>query len=278
MAGQENLTEPFEIIVVDNGSRIPPSEVCAAFGAKLLIQPVPGPGPARNMGAAASTGGILAFIDADCVADPRWLAEICGYFRDNPDAEIIGGDVRVGCKEPGRPTWLEAYESVFAYRMKEYIARQGFTGTGNLAMRRTTFDAVGPFGGIEIAEDRDWGQRALAMGRITRYCASMIVFHPARENFSEIARKWQRHIAHDLEAMRAKPAWRVRWLARAMAVAASPAYEIIRISLSDRISGPRARLLAFAGVVMIRFYRAAVMCNAAFSGDAPSMAQRWNRA
>lgn len=278
LSRQENLTDEVEIIVVDNGSRVPPGELCAEFGARLLTQPVPGPGPARNLGAARASGELLAFIDADCIAAPDWLAEIAKYFRDHPDAEIVGGDVRIGCENLAHPTWLEAYESIFAYRMKEYIAREGFTGTGNLAVRRTTFEAVGPFGGIEIAEDLEWGKRALRLGRRTRYCQTMVAFHPARKNFSEIAGKWQRHIAHDLEATRRQPGWRARWLAKAVAVALSPAFEVLRISQSDRVSGVRSRLLAFGGVVLIRLYRARVMCGATFAEDSSSMARRWNRA
>jgi hypothetical protein len=162
--------------------------------------------------------------------------------------------------------------------MKEYISKQGFTGTGNLAMRAVTFAAVGPFGGIGIAEDRDWGQRALRMGRRTHYCASMIAYHPARRSFAEIARKWERHIAHDFEAVRSKAGWRLRWLARTAAVAASPPYEIVRIGLSDRLRGLRSRTLALAGVTLIRAYRARVMLSLAFGGSAPSLAARWNRA
>jgi glycosyltransferase involved in cell wall biosynthesis len=272
------VTKPFELIVVDNGSQVLPAETCAAFNAKLLIQPIPGPGPARNLAAANAEGDCLAFIDADCTAAPDWIAEIERCFRDHPEIEIIGGDVRVARRDPKRTTWLEAYESVFAYRMKEYIAKQGFTGTGNLAVRSRTFAVVGPFGGIEIAEDREWGQRARQLGYRTHYCATMIAYHPARRNFSEIARKWQRHIAHDFEVARAKRWWWPRWMLRAMAVAVSPAFEIVRISLSDRIDGPRARILAWLGVFLIRFYRSGVMCSLAFGGNSPNLVTHWNRA
>ncbi len=76
--------------------------------------------------------------------------------------------MRIARVDPERPTALEAYECVHAYRMKEYIEKQGFTGTGNLALRRDVFEVVGPFGGLHIAEDLDWGQRSGRMGyRIT---------------------------------------------------------------------------------------------------------------
>ena len=129
-----------------------------------MFQPIPGPGPARNMGTAAAKGDILAFIDADCVAAPGWLAAMEQRFAAAPEVPVLGGDVRILQINPGRLTWLEAYESVFAFRMKKYIQEKGFTGGGNLAIRAPVFKAVGNFLGINIAEDTEWGQRATVNG------------------------------------------------------------------------------------------------------------------
>src|SRR5690606_3971666 len=104
-----------EIIVVDNGSKHFPEDICSRFsGVRLLLQLVPGPGPARNLGVAAAKGEILAFIDADCVPDPGWLAAIARRFAEAPGVPILGGDVRILQADPARPTWIEAYECVFA--------------------------------------------------------------------------------------------------------------------------------------------------------------------
>lgn len=213
LLAQGGLKQEVEIIVVDNGSQPTPIEICSLFpGITLLHERTPGPGPARNLGVSRAKGDILAFIDADCAAHPGWLSEIERCFSEREDIGIIGGDVRIACQDPGRLTLLEAYESVFAFRMKEYIAKQGFTGTGNLAVRARILSAVGPFGGIQIAEDRDWGQRALRLGFRTHYCPHMIVFHPARKSLAEIARKWDRHVAHDFQRVRSEPGWWPRWI------------------------------------------------------------------
>jgi glycosyltransferase involved in cell wall biosynthesis len=132
--------QPDEIIVVDNGSNVLPTSVCDSFsGVRLLVEPTPGPGPARNTGVGASQGEVLAFIDADCIADRDWLTTATAEMAD-PAAMILGGDVRISCADPKRLTVLEAYESIYAYRMDRYIAREGFTGTGNLVVRRSTMD------------------------------------------------------------------------------------------------------------------------------------------
>jgi glycosyltransferase involved in cell wall biosynthesis len=267
-----------EIIVVDNGSRISPEDICASFpNVTLLHQPIPGPGPARNLGVSAASGEILAFIDADCVASSCWLAAIQRRFAHSPNAGILGGNVCILYEDEQRPTLLEAYESVFAFRMKEYIERQGFTGGGNLAVRARVFAEVGNFRGIDVAEDTEWGQRANRLGFRVRYEPEMIVHHPARRTFAELAAKWDRHIAHDYVQARSEPFWWPRWIARSVAVAMSPAAELGRILVSDRLAGARARVLALLGVIRIRLYRAGVMLALATGRNASQLSSRWNR-
>lgn len=281
LLAQEPLAEAgvpgFEIIVCDNGSKTLPEAQCAVDPRiRLVREPEPGPGPARNRGVAEAQGALLAFIDADCTAAPHWLARIAGHFATSPD-QIIGGDVYIAREDAsGRATLLEAFESVYSYRMKEFIDKQGFTGTGNLAMRAEVMQQVGPFAGIGVAEDRDWGQRALAQGRETIYVPDMIVYHPARKSFAELREKWARHMAHDCVEMRRKSFWRLRWGLRAAAMAASPAAEIPYILRSKLVSGPREKALAFVGLTRIRLYRARVMAEMLVR-DPETISGAWNR-
>jgi glycosyltransferase involved in cell wall biosynthesis len=268
---------PDEIVVVDNGSRDMPGKVCADFdGVRLLQELTPGPGPARNRGIAESKGDILAFIDADCLADPDWLKEAEAAMR-GPDAQILGGDVRIAYVDPSRLTMLEAYESIYAYRMDRYIAREGFTGTGNLVVRRDVLEAVGPFAGLSVAEDRDWGQRATGMGYRIRYVPSMKVYHPARDDFAQLTKKWDRHMAHDFSAAAETRGGKLRFLIKTLAMAPSAFVEFPRVLFSDRVSGLRSRFLAFAGLVRIRFYRAAKMVWLLAGGDPARLSGAWNR-
>lgn len=262
-----------EIIVVDNGSRAPLDQVAQQFpNVRFLEQAEPGPGLARNIGVAAASADMLLFIDADCRAHPRWIASAAAALGR---AEIIGGDVQIDRVDPARPTALEGYESVFAYRQARYIAREGFSGTGNLAMKRPIFDAVGPFGGIAIAEDRDWGQRARALGYVTHYVPEMIVYHPARKSFDELAEKWRRHIAHDLAKHRSSGGSTLGWRLRALAMIASIVPHSLAIMGSQRLAGLRNRLNAIGLLARIRWFRCAEMLRQARIGT--SGASKWNR-
>lgn len=268
---------PDEIIVVDNGSKQMPEDICAAAGDILLLhQPAPGPGPARNLGIARARGDILAFIDADCLADPNWVAAAEAAMAEE-GAQILGGDVRIAYENPDNLTVLEAYESIYAYRMDRYIAREGFTGTGNLVIRPEVFEDVGPFAGIGLAEDRDWGQRATARGYTIRYVAGMKVYHPARETFDQLRQKWDRHMAHDFTRDRSSTKGKIKWLAKTLAMGLSPLAEVPRVLASDRISGLRNKGLALAGLARIRAYRAGRMVQLMFGGDPEALSGRWNR-
>lgn len=268
---------PDEVFVVDNGSREMPVAICAGHpGVTLLSEATPGPGPARNRGIAAATGDVLAFIDADCIADPGWLVAIEAQMAD-PAAQILGGDVRIALADPARMTMVEAYETVYAYRMDRYIARQGFTGTGNLAVRRAILADVGPFAGIGVAEDMDWGRRATARGYRLRFVPQMRVYHPARANLTELAVKWDRHLAHEYIAARSAPRQRLKWLAKTLAMPFSPLAELPQLLTTDRLTTPGQRALALAALTRIRLHRARRMAWLTLGGNPETLAGAWNR-
>jgi GT2 family glycosyltransferase len=252
----------FEIIVVDNGSvRIPKDIVANHSGARLLRELQPGPGLARNFGVRAATADIIAFIDADCRAHRDWLRNALQTIRSSPEGTVLGGDVRIWRSRWNASTAIEAYESVFSYRFKWFIERHGFCGTGNLVVRRTDYEKAGPFAGIDIAEDVEWGQRARSAGLRFRYVPEMAIFHPARRSLQELCVKWDRHTQHNLNMIRGKRGWKIRWIARALAVLASPIVDSMRVLGSDRIQGISTRLKAIAVLFAIRAYRARKMLS-----------------
>jgi glycosyltransferase involved in cell wall biosynthesis len=257
----------FEIIVVDNGSRSSPAEVISRYpGVRLLTEPKPGPGLARNSGVRATSRDVLCFIDADCRAHPDWLSVAFKTMGRAPEHTILGGDVRIW-REPNEPlTTIAAYESVFAYMQQKYIEKHGFSGTGNLVVRRIDFERVGPFAGIDVAEDMDWGRRALAAGLTFRYVPDLIIYHPPRRSMRELFVKLDRHTQHYLNMARGKPGWQVRWLARACAMLVSPAISIFKIMTTNRIEGVSTRLKAALVLINVRTYRAWKMVSLMWSG------------
>lgn len=264
----------FEIIVVDNGSISRPEALISGRpGVRLLHETKPGPGPARNWGARNASGDILCFIDADCRAHPEWLAVALRAIRSSPEGTILGGKVPIWRDNERRYTAIEAYESIFNYRQQLHIERHGYSGTGNLVVRRDDFHKVGPFAGILLAEDMEWGRRARAAGFRFKYVPGMIVFHPARPSLRSVCTQWDRQIRHALTYAQQKPYWRFHWTIRAVAVLFSPCIHAIQVVMTRRIR-LSTRLKAAAVLLVIRSYRAWKMVTLL---RASSKGVIWNR-
>lgn len=279
LVSQRQDSIPFEIIVVDNGSHVMPDITCKGIAdLRLVRQTDPGPGPARNLGASLARAELLAFIDADCVAQPGWVGAIVNAMERQPHLAFIGGDIRITPVDPARPSAIECYESVYAYNARAYVEQHGFAATGNMAVRKSVFETVGPFGGILTMEDTDWGRRATSRGFKGAYLADARVLTPSCRSFAELALRWDRHVAHEFRAIgRGRPRRLIRWLIKSAAIATSPSIESVRIITTGRLRGARNRMLAWLCLTRVRLYRARRMLRVAFEGDASRLVQNWNR-
>lgn len=278
LAAQTIHWERMEVIVIDNGSRELPRAVVERFpGSLLAVEPTAGPGPARNRGVALARAPILAFIDADCRPETDWVERILARFEADPALDIIGGDVRVFPADYSAPTVAEAYDALYAFRQQHYITRQGFSVTANLATRQAVHNAVGPFAGIAIAEDTDWGQRAGRLGYRTVYAPEVVVHHPARRSLAELYIKWDRNMGHHFTAYAGTPLGKVKWLAKAAALAVSPIGEVPYILRSDRVAGVRMRWQAFGALSAVRLYRTRRMLELMIRPTLRTSEPQWNR-
>ena len=190
----------FEIIVVD-GSFEPPALAGSRPRVTLLFEPAPGPGPARNKGAAAARGEILAFIDADCRVAPNWLQALRNGFERRPGIGVLAGRVEVTPLEGRAWTPCGVFESVFAYQQERNVRRHGVAATANLAMRAAAMTSVGGFSGVDVLEDWEWCRRAAAAGVALEYDGDVLVFHDARETFAALSGKWRRHVHQEFTCL-----------------------------------------------------------------------------
>jgi len=69
----QRAEDGMEVIVVDDGSTDATATVAREAGATVIVGQGRGAGAARNVGVAAASGEILAFVDADVEPQPGWL-------------------------------------------------------------------------------------------------------------------------------------------------------------------------------------------------------------
>lgn len=250
--GRQTVT-PDEVVVADNNSPQGEAAVSAVIAgrARLVVVAERGAGPARNGGVAASDGQLLAFTDSDCIPQPGWLAAGLAALRT---ADFVGGAMEVRVADAAALTPTEAFERVFAFDNRDYVARKGFTVTANLFCARALFDDVGGFR-TGVPEDLEWCGRARTRGYRIGYAAEAVVGHPARRTWGELERKWMRLNAEAFGMAMAQPSGRWRWLLKALTLPASALAHTPKALTSPALSASIDRWNAVKTLWRLRWWR-----------------------
>lgn len=90
----QQTRRPDEIVVVDNGSTDDTAAVAERLGARVVAEPLRGIPRAASAGYDATTGDIIARLDADSRPGPDWIERIERTFRDRDDVDFVTGDPR----------------------------------------------------------------------------------------------------------------------------------------------------------------------------------------
>jgi len=152
----QDFAHDFEVVVVDNGSSDRTHAVVEQRTQnprlKYIFEPVIGLSVARNTGAQAACGEILAYLDDDAVARADWLQALYSAYQNNSTLAIAGGKVTLLWPEGIQPPrWLSTglAANLGAYDLGEsivYIENPGLTPRGlNYSIRRSFLTEIGGF-------------------------------------------------------------------------------------------------------------------------------------
>lgn len=246
----------FEIIVVDNGSRISVEPIVARHpGVVVAAESERGCGTARNRGVGISRGDVLAFTDADCLPDPTWLARGVAMLMRDDAPDIVGGEIEIFAANETAPTDAELYEKVFGFQQAVYVRKKHFAAGANILTTRAAFQRLGPFRNGKVPEDLEWGQRAKAKGLRVAYCEKAVVRHPARRTWTELCWKMDRTVFHNHNFMRERPHFHARWMFLIALLCVPPVDKLWEVAASPRLRGTSEKWRVARTVLRLRYYR-----------------------
>ena len=124
----------------------------------------------RNAGTKSARGDILAFVDDDCVAHPRWISAAVPFFTD-PRVGGVEGLIDVPRPPEPSPT----------YKGSLRLSMSGGYRTGNIFYRRSVFEECGGFDeSLPYLEDTDLGYTVKERGYAIPFVEDAAVSHPVQ--------------------------------------------------------------------------------------------------
>jgi glycosyltransferase involved in cell wall biosynthesis len=185
--------KPLEIIVVDNNSTDGTKDIILdiiyhhkEIPVYYLTEVRQGPSFARNYGANRAQGDIIAFIDADCIADPSWLCRLSESFDGSGIGAVVGSIIGFDKK-----TVIGKFHALFTLRalpisqlFHEFDLVSGGFPTANFSIRNALFRSLGGFDEAmpNYAEDHDLCARIYGSGAQIFFNKEVVVFHQHRQS------------------------------------------------------------------------------------------------
>jgi len=179
--------KPYEVLVVVDDLNDVSAKIAKEYFDKLPIKIVlndtPGYGGARKTGVEHASGDIIAFIDADCIADKDWIKNLIEVFTK--------GDVLVQAGKVIEIKSLDEISIALKQSDNEGIEFLKFAPTMNFAFSRKLLSIIGNFDPefSEGGEDLDFCIRLIKAGHRILYNPNAKVYH--LKHRSSLRKAWR---------------------------------------------------------------------------------------
>lgn len=225
---QQDVDEPFEVIVSDNGSTDGLVDLVARLSADLpyLLRRVDASGVrgvahARNVGCGAAVGDLLLVCDADDVVEPGWVKAMVAALSD---ADLVGGTlVSDGINEDLPRRWRPMYPpGVLPVKLNHLPYAVG----ANTGVHRAVVEKLGGWdeGFVAGGDDVEFSWRAQHAGFRLAACAEAVIRYRLRPSLRQTLRQSYHYARSDAQLLKTfrssgvhHTSWRspvreVRWL------------------------------------------------------------------
>jgi glycosyltransferase involved in cell wall biosynthesis len=143
------------------------------------------PGDARNIGISKAGGDIIAFIDADCVAEAGWVEEI---IRAHESSDLaIGGAIANGSIESST-SWAAYFCEISKWMPGTSPGRMSDIAGANMSYKKEVFDRYGGFIEGTYCSDTDFHWRLGNDSHSLLFRPSILVYHNCIESFPKYIR------------------------------------------------------------------------------------------
>lgn len=168
----KNCRHDCEVIVVNNASTDRTRELALSYpGVRAVDELKKGIVHARRAGYLASTGDLIANIDADTILSPGWIDKVFAEFSaDQRLAALSGPYIYYDLPAlTNMATRLFYYFGYAIYLVNHHLLKKGsMLQGGNFILRRSALEKIGGYDtSIEFyGEDTDIARRVQAAGRV----------------------------------------------------------------------------------------------------------------
>ncbi|GGB48514.1 hypothetical protein GCM10011316_20810 [Roseibium aquae] len=215
---------PYEVIVIDSGSRDGTAEYLRKLDRVRLIEIPPdafGHGKTRNLGVEMADAKFVAFLTHDAEpVEETWLARlVAAAEQDDQIAGVFGRHIAYATASPFTKDDLDRHFAGFlAHPLvvhrdldpERYERDVGwrqflhFYSDNNSLLRKTVWDQI-PYPDVEFAEDQLWARTVIEAGYAKAYAPDAAVYHShdfspleqLRRAFDE-SRNFKKYFGYDL--------------------------------------------------------------------------------